>query len=294
MTNYSVRERVALELGGPGRGLAPVGTPSLAKIGGHVVVHGPGRHHQPLRDLRVGQAGRDQPQDLQLAVGQPGRVGQRARLRPARQPGDAEVAQPPAHEGRRGCGAEAVEDRQRLEGRLDLARLRRARARARTGRPRCATRPRPPASRRAAPRRTAPGSPGRARPDSRAGAGSAAARRAGRACRAGRSARAAARVGPGPLVVAGQPGVLDVREADRDQPLEHVGRGRVAGPRARATPAASALPCRTSTRARIGTVSRPIMPGSSCPSSRSAQAGLGLRPLAAHQRAAGSRRAANM
>jgi hypothetical protein len=86
-----------------------------------VVVHGAGRHHQALRDLRVRQPGRDQPEDFQLAIGEPGRVGQRARLRPARQPGDTKAPKPPAHQRHRRRRAEAVEDRQRLQARLDLA-----------------------------------------------------------------------------------------------------------------------------------------------------------------------------
>ena len=121
--------------GGPGRGLAPGGHAELGQDGGDVVVHGAGRYHQPLRDLRVRQPGRDQPQDLQLAIGQPGRVGQRARLRPARQPGDTQAPQPAAHERHRGRRRRGRRGSSAPRGWARPGPIRRAPGRARTGRP---------------------------------------------------------------------------------------------------------------------------------------------------------------
>ena len=221
-----------------------------------MVVHGGRRYHQPVRrSFGVREPGRDQSQDLELAIGPPRRVGRRTRLR---RRGGRATPRPEdgAHQGRRRLGAQAVQDRQRLEGGLDLARSA-ARRHARTGRSR-----RRPASAadRQSPRsagRMVPGDPGRPGPDGRPQAQvHQQLRRAIPACRAGRCARGAT---PGKVPQPCDPLSATrarVPEAGRHQPLQHIGPGRVAG-RQRQPLGAAALPCRTSTRARMGTVSRP-------------------------------------
>jgi hypothetical protein len=58
-----------------GGGLAARGGAELAEDAGHVPAGGLGRDEQLGRDLAVAAPGRDQPQDLQFACGQPGRRG---------------------------------------------------------------------------------------------------------------------------------------------------------------------------------------------------------------------------
>ena len=53
----------------------------LLQDSGDVVVDGPGREDEPVRDLGVRQPVRDESQDLDLSGGQPGRVGQGGPLR---------------------------------------------------------------------------------------------------------------------------------------------------------------------------------------------------------------------
>src|SRR5690349_3930568 len=69
------------EPGAGGCGLAAAGDAELLQHCGHVMIHGAHRDDQPVGDLGVGQPLGEQPEDLDLAVGQTGRVGAGGRLR---------------------------------------------------------------------------------------------------------------------------------------------------------------------------------------------------------------------
>ena len=69
--------------------------------------------HEPLRDLRVGQALAEQLEHVQLALGEAERVGPRGRARAASR-GHPGGAQPRAHAGGRAGGVHGVEDPQAL------------------------------------------------------------------------------------------------------------------------------------------------------------------------------------
>jgi MFS family permease len=62
------------EVGGPPRGVAPVADAELVDHRGDMAVHGPDREHEPRGDLGVGEALAEQLQDLELALGEAGRV----------------------------------------------------------------------------------------------------------------------------------------------------------------------------------------------------------------------------
>src|SRR5215211_180439 len=100
--------------GGPGR-LAPGADVELGQDGGHVVVDGPDRDDQAAGDLGVGQALGEQLKDLELAVGEAGRVGPGAVAGAAGEVADADAAQVAADQVGRGDGAEPVEGGQRLQ-----------------------------------------------------------------------------------------------------------------------------------------------------------------------------------
>ena len=161
------------------------------------MVDGPGRDHQLGRDLGVGQAGADEPQDLDLPVGQAGRVASRAGGGPAGQPGNTEVAQPPASQGPAGSAPASRGSRMASSRGIDLTGLHQlecllvgvAEALPRS--------PRQHASHRRC-RRRSPRARWSARPPgARAGAGSAAARRAAPA-QPVRSVRSQQELGVGP------------------------------------------------------------------------------------------------
>jgi hypothetical protein len=74
-----------------------------------VVVDGADRDDQAVGDLGVGQALGEQREDLELTVGEAGRVGAGPGPGAAGEAGGAEAAQLPADEVGRGLGAEPVE-----------------------------------------------------------------------------------------------------------------------------------------------------------------------------------------
>ena len=55
--------------------LGPAASPQLAEDVLHVPLDGVLRHREPLRDLTVSRAGREQLDDIALALGQLGRAG---------------------------------------------------------------------------------------------------------------------------------------------------------------------------------------------------------------------------
>jgi hypothetical protein len=60
-------------IAGAEHGLRPIGDLQLTKDVGHIVRHGLAAQVEPLRDLRIALALRDQAQDLALALGQLGK-----------------------------------------------------------------------------------------------------------------------------------------------------------------------------------------------------------------------------
>src|SRR5437762_4275541 len=93
-------------------GVAPGVCVQLVQYRGHVAVHRADRQHQAGRDLRVAQPFGEQPDHLDLPVGEPGRVDPGRGHRPARDPRDAEVAQPLPYLVRQRFRTEFAEDRQ--------------------------------------------------------------------------------------------------------------------------------------------------------------------------------------
>ena len=214
--------------------------------------------------------------------------------------GDACTPSSRSRAARERCGGpapEPVQGRRRLEGRLDLARTRPARAPARRGRRRAlqasAAARQSPRDARARTPRGQPGKGSAVKPEALEVAHQLAALDA--ACRAGRCAPAAAR-GKAPGQLGRRRRARRVRSRASPvghQPLQDVGCARRAGSPRSSSAAASGSPWRTSSRARIGSVSRPIMPGSPCPSSSRAQPAHRLGPATLHA-SSRYRRASNM
>ena len=72
-------------------------------------VDGADGEHQPVGDLGVGQAVGQQCEDVNLALGQPGRIGPRADVAAAREPLHPELAQPAPDHAHGGGRAEVLE-----------------------------------------------------------------------------------------------------------------------------------------------------------------------------------------
>jgi hypothetical protein len=87
-----------------------------------VVVDRPHGDDEARSDLGVRQALADQPKDLHLTAGEPGRIGPVSGCGPRGTLAQTHRAKPPAHQGRSGPRTQIVEHRQRLERRLQLVR----------------------------------------------------------------------------------------------------------------------------------------------------------------------------
>jgi hypothetical protein len=85
----------------PIRRFSPASHPQLLQYRGDVVVDRPRRDYKAPRDLGVGDAGTQHPEDLDLTVCKTSGIGVTTERPPAGNPGDAKRPQPPAHEG--GC-----------------------------------------------------------------------------------------------------------------------------------------------------------------------------------------------
>ena len=80
-----------------------------------------GRYHQALSYLGVRDAGTQHPEDLDLTVGQTGRIGPAPERPSTGNPGDAKRPQPPAHESRSRLGTQIEKQLQRFESGHGLA-----------------------------------------------------------------------------------------------------------------------------------------------------------------------------
>ena len=241
---------------------------------------------EPARRSPRWSARGEQAQDLDLPVGEPGRVHPGRGLAAARDHRDARPSQVAPHAGGGRAGAEFVEDARGRPAVASASPLGQLQRRARTGRRSPATPRRPPASRRGCPRPAPRDSPGTSRRARRGAAASAAARRAGVPHRHRPCARPASRRPRGRRRAGRAATPVDLGQQRGHQFVASC-RLRRANATARAsTSCASSAPRRTSSWASAGRLCRAAPDRSRCRSRRRAsraQPGLGGSPVAAQR-----------